>query len=59
MAQRTTPEPEQPNRLARIIEFLTRWRRTFRHVTDAIDHAAKVLQKVQAVWEEWTPATAH
>ncbi|MER6602515.1 hypothetical protein [Streptomyces parvus] len=59
MAQRTTPESEQPNQLARIIELLHRWRRTFRNVTDLVDYAAKALQKIQAVWEEWTPATAH
>lgn len=59
MAQRTTPESDQPNRLARIIELLTRWRRTFRNVTDLFDYATKALQKAQAVWEEWAPATAH
>ncbi|MFD6798546.1 hypothetical protein [Streptomyces cyaneofuscatus] len=58
MAQHTTPK-EQPSQFTRIIELLHRWRRTFRNVTDVIDYAAKALQKVQAVWEEWIPATAH
>ncbi|MGW4221608.1 hypothetical protein ACWEJZ_31935 [Streptomyces bacillaris] len=58
MAQRTTPK-DQPSQFTRIIEFLHRCRRTFRNVADVIDYAAKALQKVQAVWEEWTPATAH
>ncbi|WP_399553852.1 hypothetical protein OG473_39315 (plasmid) [Streptomyces anulatus] len=56
MAQRTTPEPEQPSRLARIISFLVRAHRTLREVTAATDHAAKMLQKVQAAWRNWVQA---
>ncbi|MFD6658606.1 hypothetical protein ACFWEB_26090 [Streptomyces parvus] len=59
MAQRATPEPEQPNCLARIITAFTRVRRTMRYLTDATDHATKLLQKLQAAWEEWAPATVH
>lgn len=58
MTQRTTT-PGQPGWLKRIIATLTRARRTLRNLTDATDHATKLLQKLQAAWEEWAPATAH
>lgn len=57
MAQRPTPEPEQPSQLQRAINFLIRAHRTLRDVTAATDHAAKLLQKVQAAWRNWVQAT--
>lgn len=57
MAQHTTPKPEQPSRLQRAISFLIRAHCTLREVTAATDHAAKLLQKVQAAWRTWVQAT--
>lgn len=57
MAQRPTPDgPAQPSRLQRAIAFLIRAHRTLREVTAATDHAAKLLQKVQAAWRNWVQA---
>ncbi|MFE3373921.1 hypothetical protein ACFXOK_30550 [Streptomyces sp. NPDC059173] len=52
MAERATPEPEQPNCLARIITAFTRVRRTMRYLTDATDHATKLLQALASrpIW---------
>ncbi|MFJ9988524.1 hypothetical protein ACIQUD_31705 [Streptomyces globisporus] len=59
MAARKKSTPEQPNWLKRVITTFTRVRRTMRNLTDATDYATKLLQKLQAAWEEWIPATAH
>ncbi|MFJ6238853.1 hypothetical protein ACIQH0_32780 [Streptomyces griseus] len=53
MAQRTTTEPKQPSRIQRVIAFFIRAHRTLREVTAATDHAAKLLQNVQAAWRNW------
>ncbi|MGW7398048.1 hypothetical protein ACWGH7_16305 [Streptomyces cyaneofuscatus] len=57
MTQR--PTPEQPSRLQRAISFLICAHLTLRDVTAATDHAAKLLQKVQAAWRNWVQASPH
>ncbi|WP_098007886.1 hypothetical protein [Streptomyces sp. sk226] len=59
MAARKKSNPERLNWLKRVITTFTRVRRTMRNLIDATDYATKLLQKLQAAWEEWAPATAH